>query len=282
MRSRPSNFGLFCRSLVLTLLLLLPMVAAVAFFANQRQQQRSLIQAATEQQDVPIAAGAQNTHRLLVAVQGEQPEFLLLRVDAPARTVTLCVVPSNAKVMAPAGTTTLAECYLSAGPARAAQLLGDTVGVAPEAYFAATAATYSTFLNSDTAVELDLATLLPAPVCKAMGLDSGAPLTLTVSKAENFLQSARAAAALPALRAQLWALFLHAPSADLPGVVKAARQNSAKTLTDLRAQDLMTMEQTLGYLAVCPDLCIEYDLLPTEEDDTLTAEAIERAKNLLS
>lgn len=89
-------------------------------FADQRQQQAELeLAAAAGRGEVGIDAGAQNTHRLLLAVQTEEPEFLILRIDAPARTITLCAVPGQTLVDAPQGRTTLADCYLAAGlPAR--------------------------------------------------------------------------------------------------------------------------------------------------------------------
>ena len=136
MRSRK---GLFWRSLGFTLLALVPMCAAVLFFAGQRDRQAQLeLAAAAGRGQVGMDAGAQNTHRLLLAVQTEEPEFLLLRVDAPARTISFCAVPGQTLVDAPEGQTTLADCYLTAGPARAAQLLQDTLGAGPDAYLAAT------------------------------------------------------------------------------------------------------------------------------------------------
>ena len=158
MRSRR---GLFWRSLLLTCLALVPMCAAVLFFADQRQQQAELeLAAAAGRGEVGIDAGAQNTHRLLLAVQTEEPEFLILRIDAPARTITLCAVPGQTLVDAPQGRTTLADCYLAAGPARAAQLLEGTLGVGPDAYFAATPDTYAQMIGADTTARFDTAAAL--------------------------------------------------------------------------------------------------------------------------
>lgn len=96
---------------------------------------------------------------LLLAVQKEEPEFILLRMDAPAATLTLCGLPGNMQLAAPSGTTTLAAAYLAAGPARAAQLLGDTLGTAPQHYLAATPSCYASFWEQGTTVRLDMAAL---------------------------------------------------------------------------------------------------------------------------
>lgn len=284
MRSRRSAVGLFFQSLALTLALLLPMVAAVAFFSRQRQHQLDILQAAASQGGVPVEAGAQNVCTLLLAVQEDVPELMLLRVDAPARSITLCAVPSQTLVDAPAGQTTLADCYLAAGPARAAQLLGQTVGAAPQNYFAATPATYVALLPADLAITLDTAPLLTPSVRRALGLKE-AELPLTPAQAQAFVQDVRAAGgAVPALRALLWTQFLRADSASLDGLAAAARAASARTLTDLDARDLHTLEQALAYLAGRPDLHIEYDLLPTQAapgGEALTEAALARAASLL-
>ncbi len=63
------------------------------------------------------------------------------------------------QLAAPSGTTTLAAAYLAAGPARAAQLLGDTLGTVPQHYLAATPSCYASFWEQGTTVRLDMAAL---------------------------------------------------------------------------------------------------------------------------
>ena len=130
--------GLFFQSLFITLILVLPMMAAVAYLAGLRGEQQTA-RVSAEKTALAEPAGAHSTHRLLLAVQGETPAFLLLRLDGPAQQIRFCALPGQMQITAPAGFTTLADCYLSAGPARAADLLTDTVGLAPDAYLAATA-----------------------------------------------------------------------------------------------------------------------------------------------
>ena len=144
-----SNRGIFWYSLGLTLLLLLPMVLTVAFFTDQYQKQQLLRQASAADSTLHIEPGAQGVYTLLLVVQQEEPAFVLARADGPQQTVTLCALPGSLRVSAPSGTTTLAECALSAGAGRAAQLLVGTVATGETAapalhYIAATPATWRT------------------------------------------------------------------------------------------------------------------------------------------
>ena len=119
---------LFFSALALTLLLLLPMVGLVEYFAMQRQMQERVRRANAVGTAVQVDPASRYMSSLLLAVQKEEPEFILLRMDAPAATLTLCGLPGNMQLAAPSGTTTLAAAYLAAGPARAAQLLGQLLG----------------------------------------------------------------------------------------------------------------------------------------------------------
>lgn len=115
---------LFFSALALTLLLLLPMIGLVEYFDMQRQMQERVRRANAAGTAVQVDPASRYMGSLLLAVQKEEPEFILLRMDAPAATLTLCGLPGNMQLAAPSGTTTLAAAYLAAGPARAAQLLG--------------------------------------------------------------------------------------------------------------------------------------------------------------
>ena len=171
MRSRA---GFFWYSLWLTLLLLLPLILVVGFLARQRQAQQELRQAAANQSQLQIEPGAQSVWRMLLAVQKEEPAFVLVRADSPARSVTLCALPGQLLVNAPAGTTTLGECTLSAGAGRAAQLLTATLSTGETAmpslyYLAATPSCWVDCAGSGTAVRFDTSSLLPPAARLALG-----------------------------------------------------------------------------------------------------------------
>ena len=75
---------LFFSALALTLLLLLPMVGLVEYFAMQRQMQERVRRANAAGTAVQVDPASRYMGSLLLAVQKEEPEFILLRMDAPA------------------------------------------------------------------------------------------------------------------------------------------------------------------------------------------------------
>lgn len=262
MRSRG---GLFWQSLLLTLLILLPMIGAVSYFSAQRTQQEQLKEASVKRSGVAVEAGAQNTLRLLVAIQKETPDFLLVRFDSPAHAVTLCGVPGAAVVKAPSGETTLGECYMTAGPARALQLISDTLGYAPDHYFAAVPDTFVDLAGEDTAIRFDTAAVLSKAERTVLGYDSDSIAQLKAGTVEEFLKKTSAnlsAGEATKLRAAVWAAFLRQNPELLAALPQAMRDASSRTLTDLSAQELYTLQDTVTYLSGQTSLDVEYDVLP--------------------
>ena len=210
---------LFFSALALTLLLLLPMVGLVEYFAIQRQMQERVRRANAAGTAVQVDQASRYMGSLLLAVQKEEPEFILLRMDAPAATLTLCGLPGNMQLAAPSGTTTLAAAYLAAGPARAAQLLGDTLGTAPQHYLAATPNCYASFWEQGTTVRLDMAALqedtdptrtlwqksrlpLPKPLCVIWGQSRLMPEQLGCWQLTPRPYSAKTPSSLPPCQAR--------------------------------------------------------------------------------
>ena len=72
---------LFFSALVLTLLLLLPMIGLVEYFAMQRQMQERVRRANAAGTAVQVDPASRYMGSLLLAVQKEEPEFILLRMD---------------------------------------------------------------------------------------------------------------------------------------------------------------------------------------------------------
>ena len=189
MRSRA---GFFWCSLWLTLLLLLPLILVVGFLARQRQTQQELRQAAANQSQLQIEPGAQSVWRMLLVVQKEEPAFVLVRADGPAHSVTFCALPGQLLVNAPAGTTTLAECTLSAGAGRAAQLLraalstGETA-LPPMYYLAATPYCWVDRVGSGTAVRFDTSSLLQPAARLALGYGKEAVQAVSATDAVELI-----------------------------------------------------------------------------------------------
>lgn len=263
MRSRA---GFFWHSLWLTLLLLLPLIAVVAFLARQRQAQQELRQAAASQSQLQIEPGAQSVWRMLLVVQQEEPAFVLMRADSPAHSVTFCALPGQLLVNAPAGTTTLAACTLSAGAGRAAQLLTATLATGETAlpplyYLAATPSCWVDCVGSGTAVRFDTSSLLQPAARLALGYGSEAVQSVSATDTVEFiaaLQSQLTGSAAGNARAAVWAAFVRQNPDLLTAVPEAWRRYSARTLTDLTAQDLLRAGETAAFLQSQPALTVDY------------------------
>lgn len=263
MRSRA---GFFWHSLWLTLLLLLPLIAVVAFLARQRQAQQELRQAAASQSQLQIEPGAQSVWRMLLVVQQEEPAFVLVRADGPAHSVTFCALPGQLLVNAPAGTTTLAACTLSAGAGRAAQLLTATLATGETAlpplyYLAATPSCWVDCVGSGTAVRFDTSSLLQPAARLALGYGSEAVQSISATDTVEFiaaLQSQLTGSAAGNARAAVWAAFVRQNPDLLTAVPEAWRRYSARTLTDLTAQDLLRAGETAAFLQSQPALTVDY------------------------
>lgn len=263
MRSRA---GFFWHSLWLTLLLLLPLIAVVAFLARQRQAQQELRQAAASQSQLQIEPGAQSVWRMLLVVQQEEPAFVLMRADGPAHSVTFCALHGQLLVNAPAGTTTLAACTLSAGAGRAAQLLTATLATGETAlpplyYLAATPSCWVDCVGSGTAVRFDTSSLLQPAARLALGYGSEAVQSVSATDTVEFiaaLQSQLTGSAAGNARAAVWAAFVRQNPDLLTAVPEAWRRYSARTLTDLTAQDLLRAGETAAFLQSQPALTVDY------------------------
>lgn len=285
MRSRTA---LFLESLILTLLLLLPMIGVVQFFAVQRRQQEELRQANAADSGVVVDPGSKVVRTVLTAVQQENPAFVLVRVDAPAAAITFCALPGSMQVAAPAGTTTLADCYLTAGPARAVQLLGETVGAQPDRYLAATPAVLAGLWPDGITARLDTAAYLTEDAREQKGLTDQTVLEIPPATAETALADLGADQTAPTaarLRAGYWcALFRQHPE-QLPELVSGLRSAASRTLTDLPAQELNELEQAFRYLAGLPEITVDTEALPFTSQPggewELTEDGAEELRGLL-
>lgn len=282
--------GLFFQSLVITLVLVLPMMGAVAYLAGLRAEQQTARVSAAEA-DLAEPAGAHSTHRLLLAVQAEDPAFLLLRLDGPAQQIRFCALPGQTRIAAPAGTTTLAACYLSAGPARAAALLADTVGLAPDAYLAATADGFASIWGEEPAVRFDTAAVLDTAARDALSIAADSTvLELTAAEAPDFLQAVAGLDGLTPpdlarVRGAVWAAFFRQDRERLAALCDAVRAASSRLLTDLRAQDLYAWEETLQWLSEAGGLTVDYEtaeLTAVSGGWQLTADGLATVREMLA
>lgn len=264
MRSRA---GVFWYSLGLTLLLLLPLIGVTAFFLHQRQQQEEMRQAAAERGGLPIQQGAQDTWCALLVVQQEEPGFVLVRADGPARQVTFCALPGALRVNAPAGTTTLAACTQSAGPGRAVQLLTQTIATGETAlrplyYLAATPACWADCVGEGILIRLDTSALLTLSQRSQIGYGDDPVAEVDASEAAELIVALQSCLEDPGrkadVRAAVWEAFVRQNNSLFTAMPEAWRNYSARTLTDFMATDLAGLEATLEYLTGQPGLTVTY------------------------
>ena len=259
MRSRA---GFFWCSLWLTLLLLLPLILVVGFLARQRQTQQELRQAAANQSQLQIEPGAQSVWRMQLLVN------------------------------APAGTTTLAECTLSAGAGRAAQLLraalstGETA-LPPLYYLAATPSCWVDCVGSGTAVRFDTSSLLQPAARLALGYGKEAVQAVSATDAVELiadLQSQMSETTAANARAAVWAAFVRQNPDRLTAVPDAWRKYSARTLTDFTATDLLRAGETLAYLQKQAALTVDYVTVAVVDapgGEALTEDGLQVVESLL-
>lgn len=291
MRSRA---GVFWYSLGLTLLLLLPLMAITLFLLHQRQQQQELRQAAARRGGVQVEQGAQDCWRMLLVVQQEEPSFVLVRADGPTRSVTFCALPGELQVAAPAGTTTLAACAMSAGPGRAVQLLSQTLATGETAlptlyYLAATPAAWAEFAGSGASVRFDTASLLSKAERVTLGYGDEPVAEVPAAGGAELIARLQSALKTPGdkadVRAAVWAAFARQNPDLLEAMPDAWRSYSARILTDLLAQDLAGVEDTLGWLTSQSALTVDYCRAATVQqgqDAVLTEDGLATLRRLLA
>lgn len=241
-------FGL---SFILTVAIALPLFGSFVLYANwQGKQQAETAQ--KEQSGVPIGtASKENDITVLVTVTGEAPAFILLRFNAVENKVDICPVPAESVLLAPSGTTLLATSYKSAGPARAAALLGQTLNIAIDRYLAITPETIAKVWGKLEPPRVNMTGLLEQSELAQLGLSGDPVLSVNPGEATAFLQQrGLAPIRLARLRAAVWETALRQQLKALATSLPAAlRKNNGSLLTDFSVPDFYTLEDTLAFLA---------------------------------
>lgn len=241
----------FWLAFFITLGVVVPLLGSFALTAVWQKQDAAPAQ--QPQSGVPIRTpGPRHCGTALVAVAGQRPAFVLLRLDARENAVTLQAVPGESVLQGQSGPVLLAESYAAAGPARACALLSETLGIPIDRYLALTPDTLAAALEGAGSVRLNLTGLLSEAEQAALGL-AGPVQEYDPAAAAAFL--AGQDAALPpdragSLRAGLWEAYLRQNLERLPAALPdGLRGVSGRLLTDLSAEDLYTLAQTLDFLA---------------------------------
>ena len=233
----------FWAALGAALLVLLPLVGGTILLTRQSLRTRL---AAKPQSGVAVRMPkTENQLTLLVCTAGEQPGFVLLYLNASQNCIRLAALPAETAIPFGQGEATLAQCYAAAGPARCREALLEPLAL-PET------TRYLALSPSVLAAIADRYGMLRALSAReAQSLFSG------WDKDGTLPPSHRAAA-----RAAVWDAFFRQDLELLPTTLPAAlRAHSSELLTDLTAQDLLTLESTLEFLAN-GNAAVSADVLP--------------------
>ncbi len=244
---RNSGPKAFWLSFCITMAVLLPLIGVVGILGAW--QAHSTAPAQQEQCDVPVQKpGTEHILNLLTVVAGQEPGFVLIRLDAPRGRVTVAALPGQ--TLLSQDNVTLAQCYAEAGPARAAALLKESLGIQVDRYLALTPQSLAQAMNAVGTARVNLTSLLTEAERTAAGLSGPVqefvPGTALEFVADQQLPGHR----LAALRGAVWEAFIRQNLDLLPTAVpQGLRQVSSSLLTDFSALDLYTLADTLEFLA---------------------------------
>ena len=242
-------------------LVLLPLVGGTVLFT--RQNLRRQWQTAEPQSGIAVHL-PKAAHQLTVLVCTPRiegaPGFALLYLNASQNCVHILTLPAETAVPFGGGDATLADAYATladayaaAGPARCREALLEPLALPEETrYLALSASVLSAVADRYGMLRVGFSGALTADDLAACGA-AGAVQSLSVREAQAFL-SALPGSIPPqrqaAARAAVWDAFFRQDLELLPTTLPAAlRANSSALLTDLSAQDLLILEETLEFLA---------------------------------
>lgn len=243
----------FWAALGAALLVLLPLVGGTILLT--RQSLRTKL-AAKPQSGVAVRMPkTENQLTLLVCTAGEQPGFVLLYLNASQNCIRLAALPAETAIPFGQGEATLAQCYAAAGPARCREALLEPLAL-PETtrYLALSSSVLAAIADRYGMLRVGFSGALTADELAQCGLFGGVQ-ALSAREAQSLFSGWDKDGTLPpshraAARAAVWDAFFRQDLELLPTTLPAAlRAHSSELLTDLTAQDLLTLESTLEFLA---------------------------------
>lgn len=239
----------FWLAFFLTLAVVVPLLGSFALWAVWQQADQALRAAqSTSGLRIQVPTG-ENTFNLLAAVAGEDPAFVLVRLDAAGGTMEVRTVPADSVVRTTSGSyTTLRDCYADAGPGRAAQALADTLGIEVRYYLAATRAGWGTIADGLGQVRVNLEGVADPSSLARAGLEEDPVTQLAPAKLDELLQ--RLGCASPEtdrVRAAVWTAAARQKAQQLPTVLPDGIRAAGGLLTNLTALDIQTLAETLEF-----------------------------------
>ena len=183
------------------------------------------------------------------------PGFLLLYLSASQNCIHALALPGELTVPFGTDEAALADCYRAAGPARCREALLEPLAL-PETtrYLALSPSVLAAIADRYGMLRVGFSGALTADELAQCGL-SGGVQALSAREAQSLFSGWDKDGTLPpshraAARAAVWDAFFRQELELLPAALPdALRAHSSSLLTDLTAQDLLILEDTLEFLA---------------------------------
>lgn len=246
----------FWAAMLAALLVLLPLVGGTILLTRRTLRTKL---ASRAQSGVAIRQPKEeNRLSLLVCTaptETTQPGFLLLYLSASQNCIHALALPGELAVPFGAGEASLSDCYRAAGPARCREALLSALALPEDTHYLALApSVLQSIANRYGMLRVGFSGALTADELSRTGCSPNVQ-ALSTREAEALLNSIDADSAISpehkaAARAAVWDAFFRQDLELLPSTLPdALRAHSSSLLTDLTAQDLLILEDTLEFLA---------------------------------
>ena len=197
------------------------------------------------------------------------PGFLLLYLNASQNCIHALALPGELTVPFGTDEAALADCYRAAGPARCREALLSALALPEDTHYLALApSVLQAIADRYGALRVGFSGALTADELARTGCSANVQ-ALSAREAEALLSGMEGVvppAHKAAARAAVWDAFFRQELELLPATLPdALRTHSPSLLTDLTAQDLLILEDTLEFLAD-RSAAIHAEALPGEWD----------------
>ena len=260
----------FWAALLAALLVLLPLVGGTVLLTRRSLRTRL---ASRPQSGVAIRQPKEeNRLSLLVCIAPTEttaPGFLLLYLNASQNCIHALALPGELTVPFGADETALSDCYRAAGPARCREALLSALSLPEDTHYLALApSVLQAIADRYGMLRVGFSGALTAEELALTGCSSNVQ-AISAREAEellNGMEDTVPPAHKAAARAAVWDAFFRQELELLPATLPdALRAHSSSLLTDLTAQDLLILEDTLEFLAD-RSAAIHTEALPGEWD----------------
>ena len=244
----------FWAALLAALLVLLPLVGGTVLLTRRTLRTKL---ASRPQSGVAIRQPKEeNRLSLLVCIAPTEttaPGFLLLYLNASQNCIHALALPGELTVPFGADEAALSDCYRAAGPARCREALLSALSLPEDTHYLALApSVLQAIADRYGMLRVGFSGALTAEELALTGCSSNVQ-AVSAREAEellNGMEDTVPPAHKAAARAAVWDAFFRQELELLPAALPGAlRAHSSSLLTDLTAQDLLILEDTLEFLA---------------------------------